>query len=91
MYNIVNIVILIILIYLILIQKSFVMMSMNYVFSNIISLYPSIYNEIVDGNNNLLLNKLNINYEYDDMILIMMNCIDIYNNELIDKFIHLIH
>ena len=57
-------------------------MSMNYVFSNIINyylyiaitLYPSIYNDIVDGNNNLLLNKLYINYEYD-MILIMMICV----------------
>ena len=30
------------------------------------------YNEIVDGNNNLLLNKLNINYEYVDMILLII-------------------
>ena len=35
-------------------------------------LYRSIYNEIVDGNNNLLLNKLNIKYEYVDMILLII-------------------
>jgi hypothetical protein len=35
-------------------------------------LYRSIYNEIVDCNNNLLLNKLNINYEYVDMILLII-------------------
>ena len=35
-------------------------------------LYRSIYNEIVDCNNNLLLNKLNINYDYVDMILLII-------------------
>ena len=37
-----------------------------------ITLYRSIDNEIVDDNNNLFLNKLNINYEYVDMILLII-------------------
>ena len=37
-----------------------------------ITLYRSIDNEIVDDNNNLFLNKLNINYEYVDMVLLII-------------------